>query len=252
MRRENGKASASRLVLVWRPQSPKGDRATTELGEPTLQFGLSGIVGQATEVQNLAAFRQEGPDVGMGIHGTGQDLGVFLRRLGLADQTPQDASESNRFLHSTARRSGGQGLQVEGQVVLDRGGRLDGLNLEGSTDVGKRAGAEGQRLGVVGLPALIFGSQVEGAGVLQICGQHDGLVAGFAGQLHPQIPRVQRHKGKLEMFASQVLGGKGVESRDGIPESACGANVFPCQGSQARFKKMLATDPSKTQCILRL
>jgi hypothetical protein len=32
-----------------------------------------------------------------------------------------------------------------------------------------------------------------------------------------------------------VLLGKGVESSDGIPESTCGADVFPCQGGQTRF-----------------
>jgi hypothetical protein len=34
------------------------------------------------------------------------------------------------------------------------------------------------------------------------------------------------------VFASEVFLGEGVESRDGIPEGPCGANVFPCQSGQ--------------------
>lgn len=79
--REDSKASAGGLVLVWCSQGPERNGTTTELGKPALQLGLSGIVGQATEVQDLTPFRQKGPDIGMGIHGTSQDLGVFLGRL---------------------------------------------------------------------------------------------------------------------------------------------------------------------------
>jgi hypothetical protein len=39
-----------------------------------------------------------------------------------------------------------------------------------------------------------------------------------------------------------VFLGEGVESRDGIPESTCGANVFPCQSGQARFRELSATN----------
>ena len=252
--REDGKASASGLVLVWCPQSPEGDGTTTELGEPALQLRLGSIVGQATKVQDLAPFRQKGPNISMSIHGTSEDLRVFLGRLRLADQATKHTGESDRFLHGPAGRSGGQSLQVERKVVLNRGGRLNGLDLKGSADVGEGAGTERQRLGMMGLPALIFSSQVESAGMLQVCGQHDGLVAGLAGQLHPQIPRVQRHKSKLEVFASEVFLGEGVESRDGIPEGPCGANVFPCQSGQARFGELLAKNriSRKTQWNLRL
>ena len=185
-------------------------------------------------MEDLAALGQESPDVGVGIHGAGQNLGVFMRRLGLADQTPEHAGEGNRLLHGTARGGGGQCLQVERKIVLDGSGGLDGLDLEGSADVGEGARTEGQRLGVVGLPALIFGAQVECPRVLQVCGQHDGLVTGLAGQLHAQIPRIQRHKGKLQVFAREVFLGEGIESGDGIAESPCRADMLPSQGGQAR------------------
>lgn len=230
-------------MLVGSSQRPECNGTATELGEPAFQLRLCRIVGQATEVKNLAALSQEGPDVGVSIHGAGQDLGVLVRRLRLADQAPEHTGQSDRFLHGTARGGGGQGLEVEGKVVLDGSGRLDGLDLESSADVGEGAGAEGQRLGVVGLPALIFGAEVEGPRVLQVCGQDDGLVTSLAGQLHAQIPRIQRHKGKLKVFAGEVFLGESIESGDGVTESTCGADVFPSQGGQARCITRSAIGP---------
>jgi len=87
---------------------------------------------------------------------------------------------------------------------------------------------------VVGLPALIFSAQVEGPGVLQVCGQHDSLVTGLAGQLHAQIPRIQCDKGKLELFAGEVFLGESIESGNGITESTRRADVLPCESGQAR------------------
>ena len=132
--------------------------------------------------------------------------------------------------------SGPTHLGLRGRVASRtvQSGGLDGLDLEGSADVGEGARTEGQRLGVVGLPALIFGAQVECPRVLQVCGQHDGLVTGLAGQLHAQIPRIQRHKGKLQVFAREVFLGEGIESGDGIAESPCRADMLPSQGGQAR------------------
>ena len=40
------------------------------------------------------------------------------------------------------------------------------LHLERSADVGKSRGAKRQRLGVVGLPTLVFGAQIEGSRML--------------------------------------------------------------------------------------
>lgn len=233
--RKHSEAGARGLVLVRSAKSPESNGPATELSEPALQFRLGSVMWQATEVKNLAPLGEEGPDIGVRIHRTGEDFGMLVRRLRLANQTPQDPGESNGLIHGTARRGGGQCLQVEGQVVLDGGRRLDGLDLEGGADVGERTGAERERFRVVGLPALIFGAQVESPGVLQVCRQHDRLVTSLAGQLHAQIPRIQRHKRKLEMFAGEVFLGKGIESGDGVAEGTCGADVLPCESRQTRY-----------------
>lgn len=88
---------------------------------------------------------------------------------------------------------------------------------------------------MVGLPALVFGTQVESPGVLQVCGQHDSLIASLAGQLYAQIPRIQRHKGELEMFAREVFLGERIESGDRIAEGTCRTDVLPCESGQARY-----------------
>lgn len=170
MRRKNSKTSTSGLVLIRSTQSPESNRATTKLSKPALQFRLRSVMGQTAEVQDLATFRQKGTDIGSGIHGTGQNLGMLMRRLRLADQTAQHTSEGDGFLHGTAGGSGGQGLQVEGQVVFDGRGGLDGLDFESGADVGEGAGAKGERLGVMGLPSLVLGAKVKGTGVLEVRG----------------------------------------------------------------------------------
>lgn len=244
MRRENGKAGTRRLVLVRSTESPEGNGTTTELGKPALQFRLRRIMGQTAQVQHLAAFRQESTDIRPGIHGASHDLGVFMRRLGLADQSSEHSSQSDGLLHGPSRRSGGQSLQMEGEVVLDGGGGLDGFDFEGGADVGERAGAERQRLGVVSLPSLIFGAQIEGARVLEVRGEDDRLVSGLTRQLHPKIPRIQRHEGKLQVLADEVFLGEGVKAGDGIAESTCRADVLPCQSCQARCRRPSAIEPA--------
>ena len=68
------------------------------------------------------------------------------------------------------------------------------------------------------MPAGIFRPEVESAGVLEVRRQHDGLVASLARQLDPKIPRIQRHKGKVEVLADEHLLGKGIEAVDSISE----------------------------------
>lgn len=240
MGRKDGKSGTGGLVLVRRPQSPEGNGTTTKLGEPALQFRLSSIVGQTAEVQDLAALSQEGTDVGPGIHRTGKNLGVLVRGLRLADQTAEDTGEGDGLLHGAAGGSGSQSLQVERQIVFDRSGGLNGFNLESGADVGKRAGAKGQRLGVMGLPSLVLGTEVKGARVLEVGRQDDGLVAGLAGQLDTEIPRVEGHEGKLEVLADEVFLGKSVETVDGIAESTCRADMLPSQSGQARCQEAVS------------
>lgn len=231
--RENGKASAGRLVLVRSPEGPESNWSTTELGEPALQFGLGGVVGQAAHVKNLAALGKESPDVGTSIHGPGEDVGVVLWGLRLADQAAKDTSEGDGLLHGASGRGRSKSLQVEGQVVLDGSRGLDGFNLKGGTDVSEGAGAKGQRLGVVCLPALVLGTQVEGARVLQIGREDDGLVSCLTRQLDTQVPGVKGDKGKLVVVCEQVLLGEGIESVDCIAEGTSIADVLPGQGGEA-------------------
>lgn len=186
--REDGEASTSGLVLVGGAEGPEGDGSTTELSEPTLELGLSGVMRKAAHVKDLATLRQESTHICAGVHGAGEDIGVLVGGLRLADQTAKDSCKSDSLLHGTTRRGGSQSLQVERQVVLDGSRGLDRLNLKGSTDVGQGAGAEGQRLGVVSLPSLILGAQVEGARMLQVGGEDDGLIASLTGQLDTEIP----------------------------------------------------------------
>ena len=127
---------------------------------------------------------------------------------------------------------------MEGQVVLDGSGRLDGFDLESGADVGQGAGTEGEGLRVVLLPSLILRPEVEGPRVLKIGGENNSLITCLTGKLDAEIPRVERHEGKLEVLGEQMFLGKGVEAVDGIPEGTCRSNVFPCQGGQARWRSI--------------
>lgn len=119
-------------------------------------------------MEHLAAFGEESTDIGPRIHWASEDFGMFVSRLRLANETFENTRQSNGFLHSSSRRCWGKCLQVEGQVVFDRGRRLNRFHLESSADVGKRAGTKWQRLRVVSLPSLVFGTKVKGSGVLEV------------------------------------------------------------------------------------
>lgn len=151
-------------------------------------------------MKNLASLRQECTHIGTSIHRPSEDIRVLVRGLGLADQTTKDAGKRDSLFHSTTRGGGGQGLKMERQVVLDGSTRLDSLNLEGGTDIGKRRGAEGQGLRVVLLPSLVFSAKVESARVLKVGREDDRLVASFSGKLDTQIPGLERHKDEIEIL----------------------------------------------------
>lgn len=116
---------------------------------------------QSAHVEDLATLAKEGPDVSAGIHGTGEHVGVLVCRLGLADETTKDPSKRHCFFHSAAWRSRGKSLQVEGQVVLDGRRRLDWLDFKSGTDVSQGTRPKGKGLWVVGLPSLIFGTEIK-------------------------------------------------------------------------------------------
>jgi hypothetical protein len=117
--------------------------------------------------------------------------------------------------------------------MLDGGARLNGLDLESGADVGQHRRAEWEGFGVVLLPSLVFGAEVEGAGVLQIGGENNSLVAGLAGELYTQVPGIEGDEDEVEVLRRQVLGGERVESVDSISKGTSVPNVFPCQGCQA-------------------
>ena len=162
---------------------------------------------------------------------------MLVLGLRLADQATQDTGEGDGFVHSPSRRGRSKGLEVERQVVLDGSARLHGLDLESSTDVSQRRRAKGQRLGVVLLPSLILGTQIEGAGVLEIWWQHHGLVTSFPGELDPKVPGVQSDEDKVKVLGVEMFGGEGVETVDRVPERASISNMLPGQCRQARCKR---------------
>jgi hypothetical protein len=124
---------------------------------------------------------------------------------------------------------------MEGQVMLDRCAALDGLDLQGSTDVRQRRGSEGERLGVVLLPSLVFGTEVESTRVLEIGRKNNGLVAGFPRKLDSEVPGVEGDEDKVEVLRGQVLRGKRIESVDSISKGTSVTYVLPGQGGQARW-----------------
>lgn len=130
-------------MLIRSPEGPEGDWTAAELCKPAFELRLGGIMGKTAQVQHFAPLGQEGTNVRSRIHGAGQDLGVLVRGLRLANQAAEDAGQRNGFLHGPSWRCWGERLQVEGEVVFDGGGGLDGFNFEGGTDVGEGAGTEG-------------------------------------------------------------------------------------------------------------
>ena len=84
------------------------------------------------------------------------------------------------------------------------------------------------------LPSLILGAEVEGAGVLQVRGENDGLVAGLAWQLDTQVPGIEGDEDEVEILGRQVLGNELIESSDSVSKGTRGSNILPSQGGQAR------------------
>lgn len=215
-------------MLLRRAEGPEGDGAATELGEPALELRLGCVVGQARHVEHLAPFGEEGPDVRTGIHWASEHVRVLIGGLGLPDQTAEDTSEGDSFVHSPAGRGRGESLEMEGQVVLDGSTRLHRLDLESRTDISQRRRAKGQALGMMLLPSLVFGPQIERPGVLEIWREHNGFVAGFSGELDPEVPSIQGYEDEVEVLRVEMLGGEGIETVNSVPERPGIPNVLPC------------------------
>lgn len=235
MGREDGEAGSSWLVLIWSAESPESDWATTELGEPALKLRLGGVVWKTSHVKDLAALRQEGSDIGTGIHWSGEDIWVLVCWLRLGNQAAENPGKSDCLLHGTAWRSWCQSLEVEWQVVLDWGRCGDWLNLEGGADVGEHRWAEWERLWVVLLPSLVLGAEIESTGVLEVWWKDNGLIASLTWKLNTEIPRIERDEREIEVLGGQILVGECIETGNGISESACIADVLPGKGSKAGY-----------------
>lgn len=195
-------------------------------------------MGKTAHVEHLAALGEEGADISAGVHWLGEDVRVFLWRLALANETSQDAGKGNGLLHGAAGRRWGQCLKVKGQVVLNWGRRLHRLHFKCSTDVCQGARTEGEALGVVSLPALVLGAQVEGSRVLQVWREYDRLVARLARQLDAEVPGVECDECEGEVFGDQMLLCEGAKAIDGVTERARIADLVPRQGRQASCKSI--------------
>lgn len=84
--------------------------------------------------------------------------------------------------------------------MLNRSTRLDWLHLKSSTDIRQHGGAEWQRLGVVLLPTLVFCSEIEGSGVLQVWWEHNRFVTSFPRELYAKVPGIESDEGEVEVL----------------------------------------------------
>lgn len=109
-------------------------------------------------MKDLTPFREKGPNVSSGIHRSGEDIRMVLRWLRLVDQSPQNPCQCDSFLHRATRGRRRQRLEMKGQVMFYRSRGLNGFNFECGADIGQGARSERQRLGMMLLPALIFGT----------------------------------------------------------------------------------------------
>jgi len=218
VRGEHCETGAGRLVLIGGAQRPECNRPPTKLRVPALKFRLGCVVRKSAHVQDLAPLRQERSHIRPGVHRPRQHIGMLVGRLRFSDEPTEHSREGDGLLHRAPWRSWGQSLQVEGKIVLDRCRGLDRLDLQGRTDVGEGARSEGQRLGVVLLPTLIFGTKVEGPRMLKVWGQDDGFVPCLSRKLDAEVPRVQRDKREFEVIRQQVFLREGVEAVDRVTE----------------------------------
>lgn len=85
------------------------------------------------------------------------------------------------------------------------------------------------------LPSLVFGSQVEGARMLEVRGQNDSLITSLAGELNAEVPGIKGNENELEVIRRQVFIGKLVESRDGVSKGSRVSHMFPRQCCQTRW-----------------
>jgi len=123
MAAEDDKAATAGLTALRGTQGPERDRATAVLREPALELALSGIVGQAAQVEDLGTLAKEGANVAAGVERASEDVGVAtgvrLRRARFLAERTQAASQSKGLFESTTRRGRSESLEVEGKATGD-------------------------------------------------------------------------------------------------------------------------------------
>lgn len=88
---------------------------------------------------------------------------------------------------------------------------------------------------------LVFGTEIEGARVLEVWRENNSFVPCFTWQLHAEVPRFEGDEGKLGVVRDQVFLGKLVEAIDGVTEGTCVLDVLPGESGQTGWK-MLVTE----------
>ena len=79
----------------------------------------------------------------------------------------------------------------------------------------------------MGLPVLVFRTEIEGAGMLEVWWQDDRLIPGFAGKLNSQVPGIESDKGELIVLRQEVLVGEVVDAGGGVSESSGVPHMLP-------------------------
>lgn len=69
--------------------------------------------------------------------------------------------------------------------------------------------------------------------MLQVGGQHNGLVTGLTGKLHSQIPAIKGDERKLKVLGQEVVLSKGIEAIDRIAKCSGITDLVPRQSGQA-------------------
>lgn len=97
------------------------------------------------------------------------------------------------------------------------------------------------------LPSLVLGAEIEGTGVLQVRGQHNGLVASLARHLDAEVPSIERDEDEFEVLGRQVFGSECIDASDSVPKGTGISNMLPGQGSQTRCERI---EISKTRLVI--
>lgn len=100
------------------------------------------------------------------------------------------------------------------------------------------------------LPALVFGAEIEGSGMLKVRWEHNSFVTGFTRQLHTQVPGVEGYKSEFEVLRQDVLLCKRREALDCVTERPGVADLVPGEGRQASCRRSMSAASSENMLSL--